>query len=351
MQNIGQAMAWPAPPPSSPRPAKAIDSILKNYSVLQNELEIVQQEKDEYGMKARGYLHAMDKFKTYFGLKLSFQIFSATEQLSTTLQGINTCLQEAVTASRLAISFLERQRNDEAFDCFYSSVLLESRELTEEPVLPRQRHPPKRIEDGSSPHNCKDPKSLLKKDYYEVLDITIQELKHRFEQSRGMSTAAAIEKVLLTSANGAFPGIPDELNLYEKDIQMDRLEIQLQMLPDMIKTFNKSHPQTKVLKVTLIRTLCDVINAIPACKSMLNEVSKLLNIFLTIPVTTATAERTFSTLRRLKSYLRSTLTQKKLNNFMLLHSHKDITDKIDVYRVAAKFVELNERRKNYFGTY
>ena len=31
--------------------------------------------------------------------------------------------------------------------------------------------------------------------------------------------------------------------------------------------------------------------------------------------------------------------------------HKDITDKIDVYRVATEFVELNERRKNYFGTY
>ncbi len=189
--------------------------------MLQDEQEIVQQEKDEYGMKARGYLHAMDKFKTYFGLKLSFLIYSATEQLSTTLQGINTCRQEAVTASRLAISFLERQRNDEAFDCFYSSVLLESRELTEEPVLPRQRHPPKRIDNGSSPHNFKDPKSLFKKDYYEALDITIQEL---FDQPRGMSTAAAIEKVLLTSANGAFPGIPDELNLYGKDIQMDWLE-------------------------------------------------------------------------------------------------------------------------------
>ncbi len=160
----------------------------------------------------------------------------------------------------MAISFLERQRNDEAFDYFYSSVILESRELTEEPT--GQRHSPKRIDDGSSPHNFKDPKSLLKKDYYEALDITIQELEHRFDQSRGMSTAAAIEKVLLTSANGAFPGIPDELNLYEKDIQMDRLEIQLQTLPDMIKTFNESHPQTKVLKVTLIRTLCDVINAI-----------------------------------------------------------------------------------------
>ena len=122
---------------------KAIDSVLKNYSVLQNELEIVQQQKDEYGMKARGYHDAMDRFKTYFGLRLSFLIFSATEQLSTTLQGVNTCLQEAVTASRLAISFLKRQRSDKAFDSLYGSVLLESGDLTDEPVLPRQRRPPK----------------------------------------------------------------------------------------------------------------------------------------------------------------------------------------------------------------
>ena len=42
---------------------KAIDSVLKNYSVLQNELEIVQQQNDEYGMKVCGYHDAMDKLK------------------------------------------------------------------------------------------------------------------------------------------------------------------------------------------------------------------------------------------------------------------------------------------------
>ena len=202
---------------------------------MQNELEIVQQTKDEYGMKARGYLDAMDRFKTYFGLKLSFLIFSATEQLSTTLQGVNTCLQEAITASRLAISFLERQRSDKAFDSFYTLVLSESDDFTEEPVLPHQIRPPKRIDDGSSPHSFRDPKSLFKKDYFEALDITIEELKQQFDQSRGILTASTIEKVLLTSANGAFQGIPEELKLYDKDIQMDRLRIQLQMLPDMIK--------------------------------------------------------------------------------------------------------------------
>ena len=62
-------------------------------------------------------------------------------------------------------------------------------------MLPRQRRPPKRIDDGSSPHSFRD-SNLFKKDYYEALDITIHELKHQFDQSRGMLTASAIEKVL-----------------------------------------------------------------------------------------------------------------------------------------------------------
>ena len=317
---------------------------------MQNELEIVKQEKDEYGMKARGYLDAMEKFKTFFGLKLSFLIFSATEQLSLTLQSIDTCIQEAVTASKLAIHFLERQRTDGAYDCFYNSVLCESKDLTDEPALPRPRRPPRRIDDGSSPHSFSDPKLLLRQVYFEALDITIQELKHRFDQTRGMPTAAALEKLLLKAANGDFQGIPEEVDLYEKDVQMDRLAIQLQMLPDMIKTYNENHPDTKIDKVTLIRTLCDVMNALPACKTMLSEVSKLLVILLTIPVTTATAERAFSTLRRVKSYLRSTLSQPYMNNLMLLHAHKEITDTIKPIDIAKEFFQVNERRTNYFGT-
>ena len=52
---------------------------------------------------------------------------------------------------------------------------------------------------------------------------------------------------------------------------------------------------------------------------MFPEVVQLLKIFLTIPVITVTAERTFSVLRCLKTYLRSTMTQERLNN-VKLHS-------------------------------
>ena len=63
---------------------------------------------------------------------------------------------------------------------------------------------------------------------------------------------------------------------------------------------------------------------------MFSEVKRLIKI---IPVTTATAKRSFSALRRLKTYLRSAMSQERLNHTMLLYVHKDRTDQIDIMSV------------------
>ena len=52
----------------------------------------------------------------------------------------------------------------------------------------------------------------------------------------------------------------------------------------------------------------------------------LLRLYLTIPATLATSQRTFSALRQLKNYLRSTMKQAHLNNCLLMHCHKSITN-------------------------
>ena len=44
------------------------------------------------------------------------------------------------------------------------------------------------------------------------------------------------------------------------------------------------------------------------CLDLLGEVDKLVHLFLDIPGSSATAERSFSTTRRLKTYLRTTMT-------------------------------------------
>lgn len=104
-------------------------------------------------------------------------------------------------------------------------------------------------------------------------------------------------------------------------------------------------------KVTSIHTVCDALNTSTTYKQMLSEVHKLLRLYQTVPVTTATSERSFSALRRLFTYLRTMMTEKRLNNCMLLYVHKDKTDDLDVTEVAKLFVGVNSERSKYFGDF
>ena len=83
---------------------------------------------------------------------------------------------------------------------------------------------------------------------------------------------------------------------------------------------------------------------------MLPEVHKLLRLYLTIPLTTATSERTFSAVRHVLTYKRATITQKRLNNCLLTYVNKDLTDKLDIIEVAKDFI-VNEERRKHFGSF
>ena len=86
----------------------AFNAVLSNYSILLEALENIQQGSDEYATKATGFINSMEKFSTYFGIKISYLVFSAIEQLSITLQGKDTTIQEAVMAANLAAQFIRR---------------------------------------------------------------------------------------------------------------------------------------------------------------------------------------------------------------------------------------------------
>ena len=63
---------------------------------------------------------------------------------------------------------------------------------------------------------------------------------------------------------------------------------------------------------------------------MLGEIKKLLHIYLTIPLTSVTAESSFYSLQRLKNYLRSTMMQNRLNHLLLLHVHKRACERLSI---------------------
>ena len=80
---------------------------------------------------------------------------------------------------------------------------------------------------------------------------------------------------------------------------------------------------------------------------MLSEVHNQLRLFLTIPITTATSERMFSALRHVLPYLRSSMTEQKLNNCLLLYVHKELTDSLGLVKIRKDIVNNEERRKHF----
>ena len=83
----------------------------------------------------------------------------------------------------------------------------------------------------------------------------------------------------------------------------------------------------------------------------MSQVVILAKLLLVMPATNAVSERSFSALKRVKTYLRGSMKDKRLNNLMILHIHKEKTDAMDLVEVANKFVEWKDNRNQIFGKF
>ncbi|KAL5479540.1 hypothetical protein EMCRGX_G023069 [Ephydatia muelleri] len=86
-------------------------------------------------------------------------------------------------------------------------------------------------------------------------------------------------------------------------------------------------------------------------QSLLSEVKKVLQLVLVMPATNATSERSFSALRRVKTYLRTKMSQKRLNHLLILNVHKERTDTLDLKDTLNSFVEGSQHRAGLFSLF
>jgi len=71
----------------------------------------------------------------------------------------------------------------------------------------------------------------------------------------------------------------------------------------------------------------------------------LLTILGTLPVSTATSERSFSTMRRLKTYLRLSIGNERMTGLALLSIFKD--RQVDREKIINDFVASSNRRSDF----
>jgi hypothetical protein len=138
----------------------------------------------------------------------------------------------------------------------------------------------------------------------------------------------------------------DKITSKYPELSTRELLRELPMLPSVLTQQNE---QNQFLS---FNSILSSLKSLP--QSMLNLIPMtltLVQLIMVFPSTAASSERSFSALRRLKTYLRSTMTQKRISEVAVCHVNKNYCKVVDVRAVAKAFIlnSSSSERLHVFG--
>ena len=99
--------------------------------------------------------------------------------------------------------------------------------------------------------------------------------------------------------------------------------------------------QNESIAELILKTIIDL-----KIESTFPNVATAMRIFLSIATTNCSGERSFSSLKRIKNYLRSSLGQNKLNNLSILSIESEVFTNINTLDIINQFATEKARKIN-----
>ena len=129
---------------------------------------------------------------------------------------------------------------------------------------------------------------------------------------------------------------------YATDVNMSDLNVELATFKVLMKDKQIEYFHDLLKEMRLLEN--------PEKKFLVN-VCKICRILAVYPASSATAERTCSLARRVKTWMRSTMLPTCFNSVSMLNFHKDRTDKLYLIKIANAFVQSDDNRMRIFGKF
>ena len=295
----------------------------RRFPVVVQALQNLSEDGDS---KARGYLCSIKQFDFIIVLCAAEHVLANTVALSNMLQGKSINLLEALKEARVVINVITEERNDPmVWDALYECAEGMAAECGIEPSMPRlavaQQH---RVNvPADTPKQC-----WRRAVYLPLLDHMVQELNDR-----------------LLCHNDRFLGqylLPSNVSTASREV-LDKIhETYRGDLSDKVVYDNKVI-RWKTKWAHTLEKPNGLVETIETTNEVLYpNVTTVLTILLTMPVSTATPERSFTVMRRFKSYMRSTMKTERLSALVLMHAYRD--SPIDTDIVIREFCAKKNRR-------
>lgn len=271
--------------------------------------------------KASTLLAAIQRSDFLVSLMVCEKLFSLTLPLSIFLQNESLNFVSAINHTKQVLISLKNIREtarDFFRDAFQSASQL-ARDLFDSITIPRL---------SLKQTTRSNPETSCPEDYFRVsilipcLDSLIQNLTDRF----------MVNEDVLLSFQALLPGFAaanrvnemENLTLYfDNAISLSAVKAEYILWCEKISSMDPSSDVLKLLDI------CD--------KTYFRSISYLLTILATLPVTTASVERTFSTMKRIKTVSRSVMGHPRLSALAMLSVHSGIdVDPDEVIDIMSK---------------
>nr|XP_016852320.1 PREDICTED: zinc finger MYM-type protein 1-like [Anolis carolinensis] len=267
--------------------------------------------------------------------------------VSKQMQKVTIDLQSSMDLIKNVKTFLERMRSEGL-----NSVITDAKELAgkidatsdfEKEPLPRPRKVSRQFSYESKDEAVHSGKDSFKVNFFfVVLDTAISSLEERFELMDNHSESFKFlydisslgkclnDKELKNACQHLQTVLTDG---EDHDVNGDNLYDELQILANMLPPRSLPAEALSFINRGLEDTFPNVYIA--------------LRILLTLPISVASGERSFSKLKLIKNYLRSTVSQERLNGLSTLAIENSLLDEMETDSLVQEFSKLKARKISF----
>ena len=205
----------------------------------------------------------------------------------------------------------------------------------------RKRVPPRRFDAAPETGMDLNMTSFYKKQVFEFLDTMIRVLSSKIK-----SLEDAFRPLIGVLDPNAMPSIDNvkKLSAVFPDDTPDAEALAAEIEIFMSHCNKKKAERKNLLEQYTIRDAAVLAIECFRKHNLFPNVAKMYRLSLTSPPSVCKSERSFSRLKLLKTYLRSTMSQERLDNLMLLYCERDIVDNIDISKVVNQWASVRCRR-------
>ena len=307
---------------------RAVEAIECNFQILKKLFHAINQDTSldsETRTLSKSLNRLLHDFDFVFLLIVYKEILDMTDTLSKVLQSkkldVNICLSHVESCKKT----LQALREEEKFSQFYDDAT----ERLQNDGIPFKEKRIKRprvwlnfecgfnaSEDSNVSQSHKD---TFRKLYYEVLDNVIGQMNGRFKDMHKLKFFELLDPKKYDSYSKCFPiGFLDNLMDSFPYFDKNKLKNELKCIYSVESHFKGKTPSE----------LLSILHKNELDLDAYKETAKLCKLILSMPMSTASSERSFSTLKRIKTYLRNTMSQNRLEGLALISIESEALGKL-----------------------